>query len=187
MPPACHGAPGTFLSLQNNRRCSRSQQTIDASAGWWHHRCKRAGRIAARDPRTTSVPSRQSESTHTHTVAPIARLMHRLQPCPAILPKTGRNHPLPQRLARQMNPLQLRQLLCSQRRTEVEIALPDDADDFGAHRCRITAVARSATAAGDQGLRAMLIIGLRQPKYLTSAKPHHHPIQLPDLHVATAE
>ena len=105
-------------------------------------------------------------------IAPIPRLMHRLQPCPAILPQARRHHPLPQRLARQMNPVQLRQLLRSQRRSEVAIALPNDADDFGAQRCRITAVARPAAAAGDQGLRAMLVIGLRQPKYLTPAKPH---------------
>src|SRR4030088_1386166 len=57
------GAPDKRASLQNNRRCSRSRQTADALAGWWHRQCRRAGCIAARGPRTTNAPIHRSGST----------------------------------------------------------------------------------------------------------------------------
>src|SRR6266404_2858096 len=62
------------------------------------------------------------------TIAAVSRLMNRLQPGPAILPKTRRNHPLTNRLARKVNPMQLRELLRRQRRAKVRVTLPDDAN-----------------------------------------------------------
>jgi hypothetical protein len=50
-PPVCHGAQDTPVSPQNNRRCSRFRQTADASVGWSHHQCRRAGCIAGRGSR----------------------------------------------------------------------------------------------------------------------------------------
>src|SRR5674476_600021 len=62
MPPVCHGAQDKLVSLKNNRRCSRSQQIADASAGWSHRQCRRAGCIADHGSRTTSAPTRRSGS-----------------------------------------------------------------------------------------------------------------------------
>src|SRR5450759_1316142 len=73
-----------------------------------------------------------------------------------------------------MNPVQFRKLLRRQRRTKVGITVLDDANDFGTQSRRIAAVARPAAPAGDQRLRTMLAVCLRQPKYLTPAKPHQH-------------
>jgi hypothetical protein len=63
-----------------------------------------------------------------HAVPAIPRLVHRPQPGATILPQTRRDHPLPNRLARQVNAVKLRELLRRQRRAKVRVALPDDAN-----------------------------------------------------------
>src|SRR5712671_6763550 len=78
------GAPDKRASLQNNRRCSRSRQTADALAGWWHRQCRRAGCIAVRGPRTTSAPTRRSGS---------ARLNNRAGTAADAQPSTGCGDP----------------------------------------------------------------------------------------------
>src|ERR1019366_4479236 len=85
-----------------------------------------------------------------------------------------------------MNPVQFRKLLRRQRRTKVGITVLDDANDFGTQSRRIAAVARSAAPAGNQRLRTMLAVCLRQPKYLTPAKPHQ-PRRLGDLDPAICQ
>ena len=80
-----------------------------------------------------------------HAVPAIPRLVHRPQPGAAILPQTRRDHPLPNRLARQVNAVKLRELLRRQRRAKVRVALPDDADHFGTQSRPIATVARPAT------------------------------------------
>ena len=42
---------------------------VGASGDWSHHRCKRAGCVAAHDPRTTSAPSRRSAKAHRGSCA----------------------------------------------------------------------------------------------------------------------
>src|SRR4029450_8006676 len=66
--------------------------------------------------------------------------------------------------------MKLCQLLCRQRRAEVRVTLPDDADGCSAQSRRIAAVARPAAAAGYQGLRALLAVGLGQSEHLTPTK-----------------
>src|SRR5882757_7984538 len=106
------------------------------------------------------------------TVPPVPRLVNSLQSRSAVLPKSGRDHPLPQRLAPKVNAVQLRQLLGRQRRAEVRVTLPDDAKDFGAPGARIAAVARPASSARHQGFRTVPCKGLAKPEYLTPAKTH---------------
>src|SRR5664280_1036355 len=66
-----------------------------------------------------------------HAIPARARLVHGPHPGAAILPQTRREHPLPNRLARQVNAVKLRELLRRQRRAKVRVALPDDANHFG--------------------------------------------------------
>src|SRR6476620_9439652 len=68
--------------------------------------------------------------------------------------------------------MKLCQLLCRQRRAEVRVTLPDDADGCNAQSRRVAAVARPAAAAGYQGLRASLSVGLGQSEHLTPTKAH---------------
>ena len=67
----------------------------------------------------------------TNTIATMPRLMNRLHTRPAILPKAGHNHPLPERLARKTDPMQLRELLRRKRRPKVGITIPNEANDLG--------------------------------------------------------
>src|ERR1700724_2690756 len=68
--------------------------------------------------------------------------------------------------------MKLCKLLCRQRRAEVRVTLPDDADGCSAQSVRVAAVARPAAAAGYQGLSALLAVGLGQSEHLTPTQPH---------------
>src|SRR6202023_1594487 len=68
--------------------------------------------------------------------------------------------------------MKLCKLLCRQRRAEVRVTLPDDADGCSAQSVRGAAVARPAAAAGYQGLSALLAVGLGQSEHLTPTQPH---------------
>src|SRR5215469_1894328 len=60
------------------------------------------------------------------TIAPVTGLMNALSPLFAIKPQPGFDHPKPQRLTTERNPMNLAQLLGRQRRTEIPVPLADD-------------------------------------------------------------
>src|ERR1700688_825195 len=98
--------------------------------------------------------------------------MNSLQPGTAILPQTCRDHPLPNRLARKVNAVQLRELLRRQGRAKVRVTFPDNADGCSAQSRRVAAVARPTALPGNQGPGASLSVGLGQSKHLAPAKAH---------------
>src|SRR5664280_952581 len=99
----------------------------------------------------------------TDTLAAIARLMNRLHPLLAILPKPGCHHPLPDRLAAKTDAMQLKELLGRKRRPEVAIALANEANDLSPQADGIAPVTPLAAPLGHQRRGAALPIGLRQP------------------------
>lgn len=99
----------------------------------------------------------------TDTLAAIARLMNRLHPLLAILPKPGCHHPLPDRLAAKTDAMKLRELLGSKRRPKVALALANEANDLSPQAGGIAPVAPFGAPLGHQRRGAALPIGLRQP------------------------
>src|SRR5215813_13821149 len=105
-----------------------------------------------------------------NAIPTMPRLMHRRHPLPPILPQPGRHHPLPDRLAGKINPVQLHELLARKRRPEVRIALADDPNDLHPQCRRIGPVARLPAAARHQCSSAVPTKYLGQPKHLATAK-----------------
>src|SRR5215813_11024955 len=105
-----------------------------------------------------------------NAIPTMPRLMHRRHPLPPILPQPGRHHPLPDRLAGKINPVQLHELLARKRRPEVRIALADDANNLHPQCRRIGPVARLPAAARHQCSSAVPTKYLGQPKHLATAK-----------------
>jgi hypothetical protein len=98
-----------------------------------------------------------------------ARLVDLALPCLAIKPKPVGDHPVPQRLARQRQLVDLAQLLGCQRRPEIGIALPDRRHRLGPDRCWIAPVARASTTPRCQSRRARGSKNLQQPENLPNA------------------
>src|SRR4051794_210873 len=79
-------------------------------------------------------------------VPAIARLVHGLEPLLAVAPEAVSQHPLPKRLAPEMEAVSLGQLLASEGRTEVGVVGLDQPQRLRSERRRIAAVAGLAAA-----------------------------------------
>lgn len=135
-----------------------------------------------------------------NAIAAMPRLVHRLQPLPAVLPNPVHQHPAPHRLNAEMQPMPLRQLLCSKRRTKIHVVSLDQRQCLAPYDRRIGSVARLAALLRQQCRRASDPIGLQQPECLPRCEPkqlrclshcnpfrhnipqHMHPVDLGPAH-----
>ena len=104
-------------------------------------------------------------------LAVIAWLVHGRKPSAAIQPQTFLDHPFADRLSGHGTTMGLPQLLSSQRRTEVWIALLDDRHDQITDRLRQAVVARFATPLRYEAGSSMLPEVLQQPEDLSAFEP----------------
>ena len=104
-------------------------------------------------------------------LAPVAGLMNPLAPLLAIEPQPVFDHPQPQRLAAERDPVHLAQLLGRQGRAEIPVALANDRQRLGAKRLGLAPVARATAPLRDQARRTLGPVRLQQPEYLTPLEP----------------
>jgi hypothetical protein len=107
----------------------------------------------------------------TQTITPCPRLVDALQSVFSPNPKTGADHPLPQRLDAEVQAMKLRQLLRRQGRTKIRVAFAHN----GQHRLTKyrtqCSVAGPATLARNQPIRPAGAEPIEQPINLSSPNP----------------
>jgi hypothetical protein len=92
----------------------------------------------------------------------------------AVSPNPGLDHPQPQRLTAERDPVDLAQLLSRQGRTKVPVPLANDRQRLRAKRLRLAPVTRTTTPLRDQARRSFDPVRNRQgqvaDKYLHAAR-----------------
>ena len=105
----------------------------------------------------------------TQTITPCPRLVDALQPIFPPNPKTGADHPLPQRLDAEIQAMNLRQLLGRQGRTKIGVTLTHDGQHALAKHRTKSPVAGPATLSRNQTFRTVCSERAEQPVDLPSS------------------
>jgi hypothetical protein len=106
----------------------------------------------------------------TEAIAPAARLKDPLLAFAPRLPNTSFRHPLAQGLFADGNLMKLKQLLTGQGWTEVVIMLAHQVEDGIAKLVAVTAVAGTATLAGNKTSGTVTLVSLQEPMDLAPAE-----------------
>jgi NAD(P)-dependent dehydrogenase (short-subunit alcohol dehydrogenase family) len=171
--PACRAARCRSGSRACTKMSFRSPPSPDASARWWRRRYRRAGCIAARDPRTTNASNRRPAPVLRSSLAGSGLIRARATRI-SILPETRRYHQLTQRLVRDLHIVTLCQILGRQRRTEVAIMFADQCQHTLAKLVAEPPIARQTASARYQAIRTICAKPDKQPADLTSRQTEQH-------------
>src|SRR5208337_343981 len=107
----------------------------------------------------------------TKARTPLAQLKHPLMTPPLRFPNPEFDLKPPNRLARDRDPFQFRQLLRRQRRAEIPVLVQKKALHPGRHACAQTTIRRLPPPARNQTGVAPFSIGPNKPFHLPNAKP----------------
>jgi hypothetical protein len=103
--------------------------------------------------------------------APATGLMDALSPLLAIKPQPRFDHPKPQRLTAERDPVNLAQLLGRQCRAEIPVPLANHRQRRSPQRCGLAPVAGATASLRDQACRTRGPVCLQQPEHLTAFEP----------------